>query len=160
MNDRSANPIHWSFWAIGAVMLIYNAAGVANFVSQMNADTVAAMPEVVRAIIEGRPGWATGAFAIAVFGGALGCLLLLLKKSAAQFLFIASLVGAIVTMIQSLGMTGSEPSPVEFLIGNLVQIIVTVFLIWYSKLAASKSWVSERQRTRGDRGDRPSRPDP
>lgn len=56
------------------------------------------MHESYRAIIEGRPAWATGAFAIAVLGGALGCLLLLLRKSAAYYLFIASLLDAIVTM--------------------------------------------------------------
>jgi hypothetical protein len=47
---------------------------------QMNAEAIAAMPETHRAIIEGRPAWATGGFAIAVFGGAIGCLLLLFRN--------------------------------------------------------------------------------
>jgi len=140
MNDKNVGGVHWSFWAIGAVTLIYNVAGVINFFTQMNADTVAAMPELYRAIIEGRPAWATGAFAVAVFGGALGCLLLLLRKSAAYYVFIASLLGAIVTMIHTLGMTGSNFSPAGAVTGNLVQLVVTVFLIWYSKQAKSKGW--------------------
>jgi hypothetical protein len=45
------------------------------------------MPETHRAIIDTRPAWATGEFAVAVFGGALGCLLLLLKK-AGRSLFV------------------------------------------------------------------------
>ena len=142
MNDETAGGVHWSFWAIGAVTLIYNVAGVINFFTQMNANTVAAMPELYRAIIEGRPAWATGGFAVAVFGGALGCLLLLLRKSAAYYVFIASLLGAIVTMIHTLGMADSDFGPVEFLIGNLVQLVVTAFLIWYSKRAESKGWIS------------------
>ena len=68
-NNRNLGGVHWSFWVIGAVTLIYNVAGVINFFAQMNADTVAAMPEPYRAIIEDRPAWATGAFAVAVFGG-------------------------------------------------------------------------------------------
>ncbi len=142
MNDKNNNAggVHWSFWAIGAVTLIYNVAGIVNFFTQMNADTVAAMPESYRAIIEGRPAWATGAFAIAVFGGALGCLLLLLRKSAAYYVFIASLLGAIVTMIHTL-MAGSDFGPVEFLIGNLAQLAVTAFLIWYSNWAGRKGWI-------------------
>ncbi|MCH7569152.1 MAG: hypothetical protein IH919_01085, partial [Deltaproteobacteria bacterium] len=93
MNDETVGGVRWSFWAIGAVALIWNVMGVINFFVQMNADTLAAMPESHRAIVEGRPAWATGGFAIAVFGGALGCLLLLLRKSAAYYLFIASLLG-------------------------------------------------------------------
>ena len=139
MNDETVGGVHWSFWAIGAVMLIYNVAGVINFFAQMNVDTVAAMPESYRALIEGRPVWATGAFAVAVFGGVFGCLLLLLRKSAAYYLFIAALLGAIVTMIHALGVAGSDIGP---MIGNLVQLLVTAFLIWYSKQAESKSWIS------------------
>ena len=139
MNDNTVGGVHWSFWTIGIVALIWNVMGIINFFAQMNADALAAYPEAARALVEGRPAWATGAFAIAVFGGALGCLLLLLRKSAAFYLFIAALLGAIVTMIHTLGVAGSDIGP---MIGNLVQLLVTAFLIWYSKQAESKSWIS------------------
>ena len=141
-NNRNLGGVHWSFWVIGAVALIYNVAGVINFFTQMNAETVAAMPEPYRAIIEDRPAWATGAFAVAVFGGALGCLFLLLKKSAAYYVFTASLLGATVTMIHTLGMADSDAGPVGALIGNLVQLLVTAFLIWYSKWGERRGWIS------------------
>ena len=80
MNNENVGGVHWSFWAIGAVALIFSGLGCMNFLSQMNAETVAAMPESYRAIVEARPAWATGAFAIAVFGGALGGLLLLVRS--------------------------------------------------------------------------------
>ena len=70
MTNEPARGVHWSFRTIGAVALIWNVLGVINFFMQVNAGTLAAMPESQRAIIEGRPAWATGAFAIAVFGGA------------------------------------------------------------------------------------------
>lgn len=107
MNDETVGGAHWSFWTIGAVALIWNVMGVINFFVQMNADALAAMPESHRAIVEGRPAWATGGFAIAVFGGAFGCLLLLLRKSAAYYLFIASLLGVIVQLIHTLGIASS-----------------------------------------------------
>ena len=144
MNDETVGGVHWSFWAIGAVALMWNVTGVINFFMQMNADGLAAMPESQRAIVEGRPVWATGAFAIAVFGGVLGCLLLLLRKSAAYYLFIASLLGVIVQMIPYLGMTGSTISfgPFEIFITILMPQMVAAFLIWYSKQAKSKGWIS------------------
>ena len=144
MNDETVGGVHWSFWAIGAVALIWNVMGVINFFMQMNADTLASYPESHRAIIEGRPAWATGGFAIAVFGGALGCLLLLLRKSAAYYLFIASLLGTIVTMIHTLGIASStiDFSPFEILMMILMPLVVVAFLIWYSKQAQSKGWIS------------------
>ena len=135
MNDKTVGCVHWSFWGIGAVGLIFNLMGCINFISQMNADMVASMPGVYRAIVESRPAWATGAFAIAVFGGALGCLLLLLRKSVAVYVFIASLVGAVLAQIPFLGI------PFEALIGGLSQLVVGAFLIWYSKQAESKGWI-------------------
>ena len=144
MNDKTVGGVHWSFWVIGAVALIWNVMGVINLFMQMNAGALAAMPEAQRAIIEGRPAWATGAFAIAVFGGALGCLLLLLRKSAAYYFFIASLLGMIVHMLPYLGMAGStiDFGPFEISMYILMPLAVAAFLIWYSKQAESKGWIS------------------
>ncbi len=142
MHDRIVGGAHWSIWAIGSVALLFNGAGAVNFISQMSPDTLAAMPESYRAMIEHRPGWATAGFALAVFSGALGCLLLLLKKSASQYFFIASLLGATATMIHTLGMTGSGIGPVGSLIGNLVQLVATALLIWYSRKAERNSWIN------------------
>ena len=88
MNDQNGASVHWRFWVISAIALIWNVLGGANFFMQMDADMVSALPETHRAIIIGRPVWATAGFAVIVFGGALGCLLLLLRKSAAYYVFI------------------------------------------------------------------------
>jgi len=135
MNDKTAGCVHWSFWVIGAVALVWNLMSVMNFIMQMNPETLANMPESYRAIVEARPAWATGAFAIAVFGGALGCLLLLLRKSAAYYVFIASLLGVIVQVTPTLGQVSAT-------IGVGVSVLVAVFLIWYSKHTKSKGWIS------------------
>jgi len=141
MNDKVAGGVHWSFWVIGVVALIWNAMGAMNYIVQMNAEMVATMPETHRAIIEGRPAWATGGFAIAVFGGALGCLLLLLRKSVAYYVFIASLLGAIATMTHTVGVAGSF-TPFEIFMMVLMPLIVAAFLIWYAKHAERKGWIS------------------
>ena len=140
MNDKTVGGIHWSFWVIGAITLIFNVMGVINYLVQMNADSLASFPELYRPIIEGRPAWATAAFAVAVFGGSLGCLLLLLRKSAAFYVLIASLLGVIVTMMHIFGVAGF--SSFEIWIGVLMQLVVTAFLIWYSKLVERKGWTS------------------
>lgn len=132
---------HWSFWVISGLMLFWNAAGCVNFVVQMFPDMVANYPESERAIIEGRPVWATSGFALAVFGGALGCILLLLRKSAAMTLFILSLIGVVITMAHALS------SGISYSVGEIVGIIimpiaVAMFLIWYAKFSRRKGWIT------------------
>ena len=140
MNDETVGQVHWSFWVICIVTLLFNAMGDINYFVQVNADSLDSFPEQYRPIIEGRPAWATGAFAIAVFGGSLGCVLLLLKKPAAFYVFIASLLGVIVTMVHIYGVVGF--SSLEVWMGVLMQLVVTVFLVWYSKLVMHKLWFS------------------
>ena len=144
MNDETVGSVHWSFWLIGAVALIWNVMGVINFFMQMDTDALAAFSETARTLVEGRPAWATGAFAISQFGGVLGCLLLLLRKSAAIYLFIASLLGVIVTVTYTLGVAGStiDLTPVEISAYILIPLVVAAFLIWYSMHTKSKGWIS------------------
>ena len=135
MNDEIAARVHWSFWAIGAFALIWNVMGSMNYLMQMNVDMVAAMPETHRAIIEGRPAWATGGFAIGVFGGALGGLLLLLRKPAAFYVFVASLLGVVVTMIHTVNVarTKADFNIGEIFIMILLPMLVAGFLVWFAK---------------------------
>ena len=142
MNDKSVGGVHWSFWGISIIALIWNVLGSINFFLQMNPEMVAAYRESERAIIEGRPLWATVGFAVGVLGGSLGCLLLLLRRSVAFHVFIASLIGVIVTMIHTLS------QGIDFGFGEILGIIlmplaVAVFLLWYSRLASGKGWLSK-----------------
>ena len=143
MNDKVVGRVHWSFWAIGAITLLWNIMGIMNLLWQMNSENLAAMPELHRAIAESRPSWATAAFALAVFGGAVGCLLLLLRKRAAFPVLIASFVGMIVHMFSYFGITNSAVNfgPSDTILIVVMPIAVAAFLIWYAKLAASKGWI-------------------
>ena len=143
MNDETAGAVHWSFWLIGAVALIWNVMGCINFFMQMDADVLVSFSESARALVEDRPGWATAAFAISQFGGAIGCILLLLRRSAAYHAFIASLLGVVVIALRTLGMAAStiDLAPGEIAGYILMPLGVAVFLIWYSKHAERKSWI-------------------
>jgi len=143
MNDEIIGRVHWSFWAISAFALIWTVLGSMNYFMQMNADTVATLPETHRAIIIGRPAWATGGFALSVFAGALGGLLLLLRKSAASYLFIGSLLGTSVTMIHTARIATStiDFSAAEILVMIVMPLVVAAFLIWYSRRAEGRGWI-------------------
>lgn len=129
---------HWSFWVICVIALIWNVMGSMNFIMQADPEMVANYPEEAQSLIASRPLWATIAFAIAVFGGVLAEILLLLKKSVAYYLFVASFLGALITNIH----TFQVSSAVGIWVGSLMSLIIAAFLIWYSKLVKRKGWVN------------------
>ena len=144
MTNQTVRSVHWSFRTIGVVALLWNVLSVVNFLMQMNAGMLAAMPESQRAIIDSRPAWATGAFAIAGFGGALGCVLLLLRKSIASYVLSASLLGVMVQGLPYVGIAVStrDLGFVEISLYVLMPLVVAAFLVWYAKHAEGKGWVS------------------
>jgi hypothetical protein len=140
MENNHTGSIHWSFWVIAVLALIWNLMGVINYVMQMNPDMLATMPQHVQDMVEYRPSWATGAFAIAVFGGALGSLLLLLKKRIAQPVFIVSLLGTIVAVLYGVLVT-VDFTPFTILLTMLAPIGVAVFMIWYTRKSKARGWI-------------------
>ena len=73
--------------------LLWNILGVFAFIMQLllTPEMVSKLPQEQQLAYNSQPLWATLAFAIAVFGGALGCVLLLFKKSLATITLIISL---------------------------------------------------------------------
>ena len=139
MKDK-INSIHWSFWVIAVLGLLWNLMACVNFFMQMNPEVVAKFPESHQAIIVGRPIWATSGFAICVFGGAMACILLLLKKSSAIYLFFASLLGVIVTMIHTLKVSGSLTQS-EIIIMIVSPTVVAFLLLCYAIYSKNRSWI-------------------
>ena len=138
------NKVHWSFWLIGIFALLWNGLGSLNFILQMNAEMVASFPDTHKAIINTRPIWATGGFGLAVFGGTLGAILLLLRKATAIYLFIASLAGAAITIIHTITVANSSAnfSTSEIVVMIALPVIVGAFFVWYTWQAKNKNWVS------------------
>ena len=130
---------NWRFWLVVSVGLVFNLLGCLNFLMQFDPDFVAGLPDFYRRIIDTRPVWETIAFAAAVFGGAAGCVLLLLRKSAAIYVFAVSLVGALLAMVRYFGMDGL---PADAWYGWVSQVVMAAFLVWYSRYATRKGWAS------------------
>lgn len=138
MTNNNVTSVHWRFWVICAFALVWNGMGCVNFIMQTNAEALSSYPEAARVLVESRPAWATGAFAIAVFGGLLGCLLLLAKKSVAFYMYVGSLLGVVITNIH----TYLAGASIEIWVGSLMSLVVGVFLVRYSKWVEAKGWVS------------------
>lgn len=140
MNIQRAENTHWSFWLIAAVALLWNLAGCINFLVQLNPAMLAHYRLAEQVIIEGRPLWATAGFAVAVFGGAAGSVLMLRGRSAALPVFVLSLAGVLLTMVHTLG--GEVPLELGEMLGIvLLPILFALFLVSYSRHALKKGWI-------------------
>ncbi|NOX94885.1 MAG: hypothetical protein GXP04_07240 [Alphaproteobacteria bacterium] len=132
------------FWIIAGIALMWNLMGVASYFIQvtMSTEAITALPDVERALYDNTPVWATASFAIAVFSGVAGCILLLLRKRLAIFAFGLSLISITLQMSYWLLMTNSIEiyGPGGATMPILV-IVVGGFLLWFSMSSKAKGWL-------------------
>ena len=89
-------------WIISTLLFVWNLMGVAAFVIQMRAtpeQILESYGQVQADMIAAQPAWYPVIFGLAVFGGALGCLGLLLRKKWAKLLLLISLIAVIIQNI-------------------------------------------------------------
>jgi len=136
-DNQAGKPPVW-FWIVSALALIWNGMGVMQYLQQAyKTESFKEMstPEQLE-IYANLPSWYTAAFALAVFGGVLGCLLLLLRKRLATTILLISFIAIIIQMSYvtfSLKMANAMTPMI---------IIVGALLVWLSKIATKKGWLS------------------
>jgi len=133
------------FWVISSIALVWNLMGVFNYLDQafMTDKILETLPKEQQILYQDVPAWVTAAFAIAVFSGTLGSLLLLLKKKIATTFFIISFLGIVGQM--SYGLLIDQNSDSYGPMGIALPIIIIAFggyLIWYSRKANEHRWLS------------------
>ena len=132
----------WHLWLIGILGGLWSAIGVLSFMlTQMNVEAVMSrFPPQQRAYFESFPLWADAFWAIGVFGGVIGCLLLLLENRLAVHVLLASLIGAIVSNLGGVFLLGgmevlAETGGLGF---SAVPIIVGAVLAYYARAMRKK----------------------
>ena len=133
-----------SLRVIGWLALFWNLVGVVMFIMQtgLTAEQVAAMPEERRMVYEAMPAWLTVAYAVGVFGGALGAFGLLVRKRWAVIAFGASLLAVVANMVGVYVHTPAwEISGVAGLPLGILLIAIAAFLFWYARRAAARGWI-------------------
>lgn len=103
------------YWSICVVALVWNALGVGAYFQQalMSPEGFKNLDPVQQEMAINQPFWITAAFAIAVFSGFAGSILLLFRKKLAVRMFILSLVAIVIQFSGSYlkgycnGLTGS-----------------------------------------------------
>jgi hypothetical protein len=145
MVGKKSNTAPMWFSVAGVLALFWNLMGVFAYLAQvrMTEADFAALPEAQRLLYETTPAWATGAFALAVFAGTLGCLLLILRKSLAAALLIISLLAVLVQMFHAFFMSKFfEVFGSDGMIMPVMVIAVAFFLVWMAEKGKKYNWLS------------------
>ena len=145
MSEDMSNKPPRSFYVISIAALVWNLIGVMQYIARvtMSEAALAELPANQQAFIQNAPSWATAAFAIATNAGALGCVLLLLRNGWAYPLFVVSLLGVLVQSFHDYAIAGGLEIFGGIGVGlTALVLVIGVFLIWYSKGAKDKGWIS------------------
>ena len=135
--EGTKTPTH--LWIIGVVALLWNALGAFDYVmTQTKNDAYMSKftPEQLE-FFYGLPAIVVAAWAIAVWGGVLGALLLLLRKSLAVWVLLASFVAMAITSFHNFVLSdGMEAigDPVALVFSALIFVVALVLYLYARKM--------------------------
>lgn len=143
MTTKTKPPVWFSIVAVLA--LVWNALGVVAYLSNafMTDEAKALLPLDQQNYLDNLPAWYTAAFAIAVFGGTLASLAMVLRKALAFPLFMVSFVGILAQMVYSFFM--SNALDVYGPGGMAMPVMILLFggaLIRLSKTGKIRGWLN------------------
>ena len=137
----SARP-KW-YLPVSILALLWNLMGCAAYLSDvmLTAEDIAAMDATQQALYNSRPAWAVAATAVAVWGGAAGCVGLILRKRWSAVFLELSLAGAIVQDIGLFILSGVNPGTFVMVMQGLV-LLIAIGLVVLSRKAIANHWLS------------------
>ncbi len=136
MADIKKTPI--IFWVTAGISLLWNAMGCYNWFLEYNyfknpASRVA-LPEDMRDIYNYTPEWSYVVFAIAVFTGLVGSILLVMKKKSSVPVFLVSLISVLILQVNYLFISGLfNDKGIDTVIIPLMVIIFAVFIFFFAR---------------------------
>lgn len=136
-------PPPW-FTFVVTLALLWNVAGVLAIASDLSltAADIAALSLEQQAIYAARPSWSIVGSVVAVTTGTWGCVLLLLKRRSALWVFTVSLGGLIVQDIGLFVVVGAVQRPDDaVMVMQALVAIVAVALLLLTRKAIASSWI-------------------
>tara|TARA_B100000700_G_C14991728_1_gene831675 strand:+ start:1368 stop:1799 length:432 start_codon:yes stop_codon:yes gene_type:complete len=126
------------------LMVLWNGIGVAAFFSQlmMTPEMIAQLPEAQQAVYRDIPVWSYAAYALAVFGGLIGSILLALGKKLALPVLVISLAGVLVqqyynfVVIDAIGIMGWG-----IVVMPVIVTVIALLLVIISQRGTRSGWL-------------------
>ena len=130
------------FMPAAVASLLFMALGCIMYLMHVLADP-ATMTIERRAAYEAEPMWVTATFAVAVWVGAAGALLLVMRKRLAEFLLLVSLAATLVWLAGLVLVTGlRENMSANDLLVAIVITAITWTIFWFARRSRQRGWLS------------------
>ena len=138
MKMTTATP--WHLWAVGMLALLWNGFGGYDYVMTQtnNAAYLAQFTPEQRAYFDSFPMWMEAIWAIGVWGGVLGSVLLLLRSKWAFHAFLASLVAFAVSVVYGQTSGGAAVMGTTGMIFSAVIFLLGLGFVMYSRMMSRK----------------------
>ncbi len=141
--NATAASTPWHLWAVGALGVLWNAYGAYDYtMTQMGGDDYLrayGMTDAQIAYFNAMPSWMTGVWAVGVWGGVAGGIMLLLRSKWALHVFAASLAAFLLSLVYTYVLSnGGEHAGQQGLILNGVILAGCLFFLWYAWFATKR----------------------
>lgn len=125
----------WHLWVVGVLALLWNAVGAFDYLmtETHNEGYMGQYTPEQLEFFYGFPAWVVGFWAIAVWGGLLGAVLLLLRKKLAPGVFLVSFLAMVVTSIHNFVLSnGLEimASPIELAFPAMIFVFALLLYLY------------------------------
>jgi hypothetical protein len=125
------------FWVIAALFLLWNVIGCGLYlveVTMTDAQYAEAYGEAMAAARDFYPAWAVAAYAVAVWGGLLGAILLLLRRGLSVTLFSLSVIAAVIGFIPSfISAPLREAAGTTFWVMPVIVVFIGLVEVWFAR---------------------------
>lgn len=141
---RGARPVPVWFWIVAVLALLFEAFGCYAYLTDVTrtAQETARMPIDQRSLMEATPWWIYAAYGLAVWGGLLGAVLLLMRRRHAEILLLISLIAVIVQFAGVLLVPElrDDTPPDAFTLPIIITVIA--YGVWhFSRYARKRGWL-------------------
>lgn len=134
-------PIAGWFMIAAIAALLFMSFGCVTYLMHVFAD-VSSMPLDQRAAYEAQPAWVTAAYAIAVWVGLVGAVMLLLKNRFAEPVLAVSLLATLLWLGGLIGVNQvRETMSASDLLVALVVTALTWTIFWFARHSRQRGWL-------------------
>ena len=139
--DFAPRPVAGWYMPAAVASLLFMALGCILYLMHVFADP-AAMPLDQRAAYEAEPMWVTAAYAVAVWIGVIGAVLLVMRRKLAEPLLMVSLAAVLVWLAGLLVVTGlRETMSANDLLVAIVVTAITWTIFWFARHSRQRGWL-------------------
>jgi hypothetical protein len=139
--QAEVQPVAGWFSLAAIASLLFMIAGCGMYLMHVLTDP-ASLPADQRAAYLAVPAWAIGAFGIATWGGALGALMLVLKRKSAEPLLLVSLLAVVAWLAAFLVVPALRDAiSTNDLVVPIAVTLVTWTIYWFARHSRQRGWL-------------------